>query len=213
MMDVASASVINENTQINFKGSTCQKSMLMKCCISNAWVMVGVLIMITMMNHVETPNKRSDFLAPNERERKKKEDKLWVSKHLSACVRCHFHHINKSHVIFNSRSGSTQMRYLRTQESQNLLFNTQLWELVPSRSSLGCWGWVEMITLETLKRHYYYIMILTVFSTTITSTTLTTIHGSSDLLIFSILSFGFDVLFRQIKSVSLDSVNLWWCFS
>lgn len=75
-------SVINENTQINFKGSTCQKSILMKRCISNAWVMVGVMIMIAMMNHMEAANKQSDFLAPHE---KKIEEKLWVSKHLSVC--------------------------------------------------------------------------------------------------------------------------------
>lgn len=60
-------SVINENTQINFKGSTCQESILMKCCISNAWVMFSLMIMITVMHHVETPNKQSDFLAPRER--------------------------------------------------------------------------------------------------------------------------------------------------
>lgn len=58
-------SVINENTQINFKGSTCQKSILMKRHTSNAWVMVGLMIMIAMMNHVETPNKQSDFLTPS----------------------------------------------------------------------------------------------------------------------------------------------------
>lgn len=65
MMDVALASVINEKTQINFKGSSCQKSMLMKRWISNAWVMVGVMIMITLMNHMQTANKLSNFLAPH----------------------------------------------------------------------------------------------------------------------------------------------------
>lgn len=82
MMDVASASVINENTQINFKGSTCQKSTLMRGCTSNAWVMVDVIIMITLMNHVETPNKQSYFVAPYE-DKPSLKDKHWVSKHLS----------------------------------------------------------------------------------------------------------------------------------
>lgn len=72
MMDVASASVINENAQINFKGSTCQKSILMKRRISNAWVMVGVMIMITVMNHVQTQDKWSHILAPREKKKKKR---------------------------------------------------------------------------------------------------------------------------------------------
>lgn len=40
VMDVASASVINESTQISFQGSTWQKSTLIRCCNSNMWVMV-----------------------------------------------------------------------------------------------------------------------------------------------------------------------------
>lgn len=44
-------SVINENTQINFKGSTCQESILIKRQSSNEGVMVGLAIMISVTNH------------------------------------------------------------------------------------------------------------------------------------------------------------------
>ncbi len=57
----------------------------------------------------------------------------------------HLHLGKKLCVIVNFRSGSTQTKYLRMQESQNLIFSTQRWELEPSRSSLGCWGWVGLI--------------------------------------------------------------------
>lgn len=132
-------SVINEKTQINFKGSTCQKFLLMKRCISNAWVMVSVMIMITMMNHEETPNKHGDFLLLKE-----KPAELSLSKHLCVCVCvCGATCNNDGFNIFNFRSGSIQMTFLRTQESQNHIFSIQLWVPVPLRSSLGCWGWVD----------------------------------------------------------------------
>lgn len=60
-----------------------------------------------------------------------KKKKLGVSKHLCECVCvylsvfCDIPHFNKRHILVDFRSGSTQMIYLRTQESQTLRFSTQ----------------------------------------------------------------------------------------
>lgn len=130
-------SVINENAQINFKGSTCQESILMKSCISNAWVMVGLVIMISMMNRVHYQISRVTFWLL-------KETRQTLIFAVSIVQR--IQHINKPCVNF--RSGSIQMTFLGMQESQTLIFSTQQWELGPLRSSQGCWGWVDTHTLR-----------------------------------------------------------------